>query len=88
MIDKTCFKNFFDIPRDKNGYSSGHSVDEQRYVKSKYIPCLQFQRVVGYYSPLVMDMEGNPAQGNTWNPGKFEEFKERKTYSLQKAMEK
>jgi len=35
------------------------------------IPCEIYSRVVGYYRPT-----------NQWNPGKQEEFKERKEYKM------
>jgi len=37
------------------------------------IPCEIYSRVVGYYRPL-----------QNWNPGKKQEFKERKTYKVEK----
>lgn len=50
------------------------------------VPCYIYSRVVGYYSPLQMVEDENgekiPGKNNTWNLGKFEEFKERKMYKL------
>jgi anaerobic ribonucleoside-triphosphate reductase len=36
------------------------------------VPVEVYSRVVGYYRPV-----------NQWNPGKKEEFKERKTYNVE-----
>lgn len=38
------------------------------------IPCLIYSRVVGYYSPVQ----------TTWNPGKKEEFSQRKKIKIDK----
>jgi len=40
------------------------------------VPCLIYSRVVGYYSAVQI----------SWNPGKKEEFKERKTLIIPEAL--
>ena len=42
------------------------------------VPALIFSRVVGYFSAVNKD----------WNPGKLSEWKDRRPYSLDKAMNK
>lgn len=46
-------------------------------MSTKKIPVEVYSRVVGYFRPV-----------NQWNPGKQEEFKDRKELSLSKAEEK
>ena len=43
----------------------------------KKIPCLRFARVCGYFSCV----------DTNWNPGKREEFKDRKTYNPNRIAE-
>ncbi len=43
-------------------------------VKVKVVPCEIYSRVVGYFRPV-----------QNWNPGKQQEFKERKTVKLPAA---
>lgn len=44
--------------------------------EERKIPCLVMSRVVGYISPV-----------NFWHKGKQQEWKERKTYNIRKAIE-
>ena len=71
-MDKTGYRNFDEIPMDKHGYSSGSARDSQGY-----IPVMTYSRVCGYYQPTQQ-----------WNKGKQSEFKDRKPYSLEKALNK
>jgi hypothetical protein len=48
----------------------------------KKVPAQIYSRVVGYYSPIVINDDGTAGRGNTWNKGKFEEFKQRKMYKI------
>lgn len=44
------------------------------------VPAIIFSRVVGYFSVVSI------GDVSHWNPGKTEEFKERKTYDLNKSL--
>ena len=44
---------------------------KEKRKKVKVIPCEVYSRVVGYFRPV-----------SNWNPGKQQEFKERKTVKL------
>jgi anaerobic ribonucleoside-triphosphate reductase len=45
-------------------------------IKNDAVPCEVYSRVVGYYRPV-----------QAWNPGKQEEFKDRKEYTVKKIQE-
>lgn len=49
----------------------------QNKEENKRIPCLRFARVCGYFSCV----------DTNWNPGKREEFKDRKTYNPNRIAE-
>lgn len=44
---------------------------KEEFKKVKIIPCEVYSRVVGYFRPV-----------KNWNPGKQQEFKERKTVKI------
>lgn len=44
---------------------------------AKRIPCEIYSRVVGYYRPV-----------QNWNPGKRQEFRERRPYDLRSLLER
>ena len=44
---------------------------KKEFKKVKVIPCEVYSRVVGYFRPV-----------QNWNPGKQQEFKERKTVKI------
>jgi anaerobic ribonucleoside-triphosphate reductase len=46
-------------------------VKEKKDTSKLKIPCEVFSRIVGYYMPI-----------ETWNPGKVQEFAERKVYKV------
>ena len=46
-------------------------------VETRKVCCTVWSRVVGYYSPV-----------NLWNVGKTQEWKERKTYDVNKSLNK
>lgn len=50
-------------------------MQENIISKELKIPCEVFSRVCGFFRPL-----------SNWNPGKYEEFKERKTYNVNKKI--
>jgi len=47
-------------------------VKKEEVKKVKVVPCEVYSRVVGYFRPV-----------QNWNPGKQQEFKERKTVKLE-----
>ena len=50
------------------------SCFEKQHLLTNYMPCEVYSRVTGYLRPV-----------SQWNPGKREEFKERKLYKVQEA---
>lgn len=57
---------------------SENTVDEilREHATTRRVPVEVYSRVVGYFRPV-----------NQWNPGKREEFRERKEFSIEKAKE-
>ena len=55
-------------------------AQQEKTTGERKVPCSVFSRVVGYISVVKTGKKPH------WNKGKFEEFKERATYNLDKAL--
>jgi hypothetical protein len=73
-----CLDRILDLLRPRGGYmpDTYEDVSENEVEPIRKVPTLVFSRVCGYFQPTAY-----------WNKGKRQEFSERVTYDIDKAVQ-